>query len=149
MLFDQISSDYISAMKAKDSTRSATLNFLRAQLKNVIIEKRADKLDDPDVISVIKKQVKQRQDSIEQYKAGGREDLVQKEQAELEILQSYLPEEMSDENLEEIVASAITETQAGSMKDMGKVIKLVMEKTSGQADNKRISESVKFKLSQL
>jgi len=149
MLEDQISKDYVTAMKAKDSVKSSTLNFLRAQIKNILIEKRVDKLQDADVVVVIKKQVKQRQDSIEQYTQGGRKDLADKEASELEILKTYLPEEMSEAEVEKLVQEAITESKAASMKDMGNVMKALMPKVSGRADNKLVSEVVKKALSQL
>lgn len=149
MLEEQIGRDYIQAMKDRDRIRSSTLSFLRAQMKNVIIEKKADNLKDDEVIAVIKKQIKQRQDSITQYEKGGRQDLADKEAAELAILKGYLPEEMAAEELEGLVAEAIKEAQAASMKDMGKVMKIVAEKTQGKADNKLVSELVKKALSQL
>ena len=148
MLQEQINKDYVVAMKAKDSNRSSTLNFLRAQLKNVVIEKRVDQLEDADVVSVIKKQIKQRQDSIEQYEKGGRQELADKEKGELDILKEYLPEEMSEDQVSKIVTEVISETQANSMKDMGKVMKLVQEKTQGNADNKVVSTLVKQALTQ-
>jgi len=92
-LDDQITQDYITAMKSRDPLKSGTINFLRAQLKNVRIEKRIEKLEDNDVIAVIKKQIKQRQDSIDQFRQGNRPDLVQKEEAELALLKGYLPQE--------------------------------------------------------
>ena len=143
MLQDQISQDYIAAMKAKDTIKSSTLSFLRAQLKNVIIDKRVEKLEDTDVIAVIKKQVKQRQDSIDQYAKGGRQDLVDKESQELNILKSYLPEELSEKEITKIVEEVMGETGAQSMKDMGTVMKAVTEKTAGRADNKLVSTIVK------
>jgi uncharacterized protein YqeY len=149
MLEQQIGKDYIAAMKARDSLRSSTLSFLRAQIKNVIIEKRVEGLKDEEVIVIIKKQVKQRQDSIVQYEKGGRQDLAGKESAELAILKSYLPEEMSEQELEVFVTEAIEEAQADSMKDMGKVMKIVTGKIQGRADNKLISELVKRAISQL
>lgn len=149
MLEEQIGKDYIKAMKARDSVKSSTLSFLRAQMKNVLIEKKAEKLKDEEVIVVIKKQVKQRQESILQYEKGGRQDLAGKEAAELAILKDYLPEEMSEQELEGFVADAIGEAQADSMKDMGKVMKIITEKVQGRADNKLVSELVKRALSQL
>ena len=95
MLEEQISSDYRQAMREKNAIKVSTLSFLRSQLKYVMIDKKVDKLTDEEVIAVIKKQIKQRRDSIEQYQKGGRKDLVEKEQAELNILKSYLPTEMS------------------------------------------------------
>ena len=149
MLEEKISQDYIQAMKSKDALKSSTLNFLRAQLKNVRIDNRLERLEDLDVISVIKKQIKQRQDSIEQYKMGGRQDLVDKETQELEILKTYLPKELSEPELQSIVINVIKENQATSIKDMGKVMKIVLEKTAGCADNKVVSDIVKKNLSGL
>lgn len=148
MLQDLIDKDYIGAMKSRDKLKSSTLNFLRAQLKNVIIEQRVDKLDDGSVAAVIKKQIKQRQDSIAQYQQAGRTELVAQEQGELAILKSYLPEEMSSDQIQEIINAVIQETQANSMKDMGQVMKAVQEKTAGNADNKLVSELVKAALMQ-
>lgn len=149
MLEEQIGKDYVKAMKDRDKVRSSTLNFLRAQIKNILIEKKIDKLEDPDVISVIKKQVKQRRESIVQYEKGGRQDLAGKESAELKILKEYLPEEMSEQELEGLVTSSIEEARAESMKDMGKVMKIVTGKVQGRADNKLVSELVKRALSQV
>lgn len=151
MLEEQIHKDYIAAMKGNDKIKSSTLNFLRAQLKNVFIEKRvADvqlrSLPDTDVIAVIKKQVKQRQESIDQYQSGGRQDLAEKEKAELAILKGYLPQEMSESELNALVRAAIQEAGAQSMKDMGKVMKLMTTKVQGRADNKLVSELVKKSL---
>ncbi len=130
-------------MKDRDVLRSSTVSFLRAQLKNVRIEKRSDHLEDSDVIGVIKKQIKQRQDSIEQYQKGGRNDLADKETAEMAILKNYLPEELSEQALQQFVEQAIRETGAQSMKDMGNVIKAVAVKAQGRADNRVVSELVK------
>jgi uncharacterized protein YqeY len=149
MLEEKLNQDYIAAMKAKDAVRSSTISFLRAQVKNVRIDRRLEKVEDADVIAVIKKQIKQRQESIEQYKAGNRQDLVEKESAELAILKSYLPEEMSEGLLKQIIADALKEAQATSMKDMGKVMKIVTTKVAGNADNKVVSELVKQSLSSL
>ncbi|MCA9407706.1 MAG: GatB/YqeY domain-containing protein [Candidatus Omnitrophica bacterium] len=149
MIEERINKEYIEAMKAKQKDRSSTLNFLRAQIKNLRIEKRVEKLEDKDVVAVIKKQVKQRQDSIEQYEKGGRKDLADKEKGELEILKQYLPEEMSAEQLEGIVQEAIKESGAQSMKEMGLVMKVIMPKVEGKADNKMVSELVKKGLTQL
>lgn len=147
MLEQKINKDYIDAMKARDRVKSSTLNFLKSQLKYVIIEKKVTELPDPDVIVVIKKQIKQRQESIEQYQKGNRQDLADKEIAELAILKSYLPQEMSEAELNKIIQDVIKETQASSIKDMGKVMKAVGEKTAGRADNKVVSELVKKVLS--
>ena len=147
MLEEQINKDYVQAMKDRDKVKSGTLSFLKAQMQNVLIEKKADKLEDSDVIIVIKKQVKQRQDSITQYEKGGRQDLAGKEASEMAILKDYLPQEMSEQELEGLVSMAIEEVKAESMKDMGKVMKIITEKVQGRADNKLVSELVKRALS--
>ncbi len=149
MLEDKITQDYIQAMKSKETAKASALSFLRAQIKNVMIDKRVEKVADEDVIAVIKKQVKQRQDSIEQFKQGGRADLVAKETAELALLQSYLPAEMSNDQLTAIVQETIKSSQAASIKDMGKVMKDIMPKVAGKADNKRVSDMIKELLSKM
>ena len=112
-LEDKIGQDYVSAMKARDSFSSSVLSFLRAQIKNVKVDKRLEAVPDEDVIAIIKKQAKQRQDSITQFKAGDRADLADKEEKELVILKSYLPPEMSAEQLKMIVEEVIR--QAGPL----------------------------------
>ncbi len=146
MLDAKISQDYVQAMKAQDKVRSSTLSFLRAQLKNVKIEKKVETVTDVDAVTVIKKQIKQRQDSIDQYTKGGRQDLADKETAELNILKEYLPKELSEAELKAIIAETLNETQATSVKDMGKVMKGVMDKVAGNADNKLVSDLVKSSL---
>ena len=146
MLEDKITQDYIQAMKSKETAKASALSFLRAQIKNMMIDKRVEKAADEDVIAVIKKQVKQRQDSIEQFTKGGRADLVEKEKAELSILLSYLPAEMSDDELKKIIAETVKATQASSMKDMGKVMKELLPKIAGKADSKKVSDLVKASL---
>ena len=129
--------------------RPGTAGYLLSDAHGVHEEERERKtedLEDVDVIAVIKKQVKQRQDSIEQFKNGGRPELAEKEQAELDILKGYLPQELSEEELQKIVEAAIEETNAASMKEMGSVMKVVVEKAQGRADNKKVSELVKNNL---
>jgi len=148
-LEEKIDQDYVQAMKARDSLRSSNLSFLRAQIKNVKIDKRVEKVSDEDVVAVIKKQVKQRQDSISQFTSGGRADLAAKEEAELDLLKTYLPAEMSPEALGAIVDGVIKATGAASIKDMGRVMKEVLAKTAGQADNQTVGALVKERLSKL
>ena len=148
-LEDKISKDYVQAMKARDTLRSSTLNFLRAQIKNAKIDQRVEKIADADVITVIKKQVKQRQDSIAQFRAGGREDLAAKEDQELLILQSYLPVALPLEALKAVVDEVIKSAGAASIKDMGKVMKEVLAKVAGQADSQTVSALVKERLSKM
>ncbi|MDP2652651.1 MAG: GatB/YqeY domain-containing protein [Candidatus Omnitrophota bacterium] len=143
MLEEKINKDFLQAMKDGDAVRKSTLSFLRAQLKYLMIEKKADKLADPDVIAVIKKQAKQRQDSIEQYQQGGRADLADKEAKELDILKSYLPQEMGEEQIRAAISETVKELNATGMKDMGKVMQAVIAKLAGRADTKSVSELVK------
>jgi len=146
-LQEKIDQDYIQAMKARDTARSSNLSFLRAQIKNVGIDKRVEKVSDEDVISVIKKQVKQRQESITQFTAGGRAELAAKEQAEMDLLKAYLPAEMSADALAAVVDEVIKATGAASIKDMGKVMKEVLARTAGKADNQAVGALVKQRLS--
>lgn len=147
MLEDKILEDYKAAMLSKDKIKSSILSFLRADFSNFAIEKRKKKLDDPDVITIIKRQVKKHEDSIEQFKKGNRNDLVEKEQAELNILKSYLPEQLPEEELKKIIDEIVSSSGATSIKDMGKVMKEVMAKVGDKADGKLISNIVKEKLS--
>lgn len=146
MLEEIITKDYILAMKEKDPVKVSTLSFLRASLKNALIDKKQSKLEDADVVAVIKKQVKQRQDSIGQFEKGGRTDLVEKEKKELQVLKSYLPEEMPEEELKALIEKAIAESEATSIKDMGKVMKILLPQIAGKADNKMASDLVREKL---
>lgn len=148
-LEDKISQDYVSAMKERDTFRSSVLSFLRAQIKNTKIDKRIEKVPDDEVITILKKQIKQRQDSISQFTSGGRLDLVEKEQKEVTILQTYLPAQASPEVINAAVEEAIKITGATSIKDMGKVMKEALSKLAGQADNQQVSALVKEHLSKM
>jgi len=147
MLEEKLLNDYKEAMKSRDSAKSSVLNFLRAELMNVAIAKKKNKLDDNDIITVIRKQIKERQDSIEQFKKGNRQDLAEKEGNELVILKTYLPEELSSEEVQKIIEEAIISTGSNSIKDMGRVMKEVTAKVAGRADGKLVSDLVKEKLS--
>ena len=148
MLEEKILNDYKEAMKSRDTVKSGALSFLRAELMNVAIAKKKAKLDDFDIITVIRKQVKERQDSIEQFAKGMRVDLADKEKKELEILRSYLPQELPPLEIKAIIEEAVVTTAASSLKDMGKVMKEVAAKISGRADTKLVSDLVKERLSQ-
>jgi uncharacterized protein YqeY len=148
MLEQQITNDYIQAMKDKNILKTSTLSFLRAQLKNIVIDLKVKALADADVITVIKKQIKQRQDSIEQYEKGNRPELAEKEKNEMAILKSYLPQEISEEELTKVIKQVIAETGATGIKDMGNVMKTVITQVAGKADNKIVSTLVKQLLSQ-
>jgi uncharacterized protein YqeY len=133
-------------MRAKDTVKLSTLRMLKTAIEYHKIEKKQEQLADADVMAVIKKQVKQRQDSIEGFEKGGRADLVEKEKAELAILKSYLPEELTAAQLEEIVAAAVAEVGASTKADMGKVMKAVQARVAGRADNRLVSQIVSGKL---
>jgi len=147
ILEGKIFNDYKEAMKNRDTLKSSALSFLRAAIINVAIEKKKKNLDDNDIIAVIKKQVKQHQDSIEQFQKGNRQDLADKETKELEILKSYLPSELPVEEIKKIIEEAIALTGAQDMKDMGKVMKEVTAKIAGRADSKSVSDLVRERLS--
>ena len=134
-----------TAMKAGDKDTLGVVRRAIAAMQNARIEKRED-LDEQEEIKVIRSIAKQHKESIEQFRAAGREDLATKEEAELEILSTYLPVEMDQTQLEALVDAAIAETGASSMKDMGSVIKIVMAKAQGQAEGGAVSALVKGKL---
>jgi uncharacterized protein len=144
---DQVTNDIKDAMRAKDQFKLDAIRMLQSAIKYKEVELRPTPLTDDDVIAVIKKLVKQRQESIEQFNAAGRKELADKEEKELHILQHYLPAQMSKEDVEKIVLEAIKTTGATSAKQMGLVMKEVGAKTAGRADNKMVSELVKAKLS--
>jgi uncharacterized protein YqeY len=146
-LKEQIEADTKTAMKARDMETVSALRMVSSSIKNKMIEVRPKDLTDEDVISVLKKLSKQRKDSIEQFQKAGRNDLADKEQKELSVLEKYLPEQMSEEQITEIVKATISEMGASSMKDMGKVMGAVTGKTQGAADNKLVSQIVKAQLS--
>ncbi|MBF0620138.1 MAG: GatB/YqeY domain-containing protein [Candidatus Omnitrophica bacterium] len=148
-LEERINKDYIAAMKARDSVRSTALSFLRAQIKQVLVDKRLEKLEDSETLAIIKKQVKQRLDSIDQFGKGNRQDLVAKETVELEILKAYIPVEMALDEVKALVDAAIKELGVVSMKDMGLVMKAARDKVAGRADGKLVSELVKERLAAL
>ena len=145
-LSKQIVSDLTASMKAQDASRTSTLRMVKAAMMNRQIEKGSE-LDDDDVQKLLRSLVKQRRDSIEQYDKAGRQELVAKEQAEIDVIESYLPQAASAEVIEQAVMAAIAETGASSMKNMGKVMKAVQAALAGKnADGKTISEVVKTKL---
>jgi len=147
MLEEKIFNDYKEAMKNRDTLKSSVLSFLRAAMMNLAIEKKKKNLDDNDAIAVIKKQIKQRQDSIEQFQKGNRQDLADKEIKELAILKGYLPEELNSDEIKKIIEEAVSSTGASSMKDMGRVMKEVTAKIAGRADSKLVSDLVRERLS--
>lgn len=145
-LQEQISAALKDAMRARDEVKMATLRLVLAAIKKREKEARS-LLEDQEVISVITTQIKQRRESIEQYRKAGREDLAQTEESELQILQGYMPEQVSEEEISNTLDEIIAEVGAASMKDMGKVMKAAMAKLAGKAEGGAINAMVKEKLS--
>jgi uncharacterized protein YqeY len=146
-LKEQIVADMTAAMKAKDAARTSTLRMLKAAIMNREKEG-GDALTDEDVTKLLRSQLKQRRDSVEQYEKAGRQDLVDKETAEIAVIENYLPQAASPDEIDQAVSDAIAETGATSLKDMGAVMKVSMAKLAGKnADGRLVSETVKKKLS--
>ena len=145
-LKDQITSDMTAAMKAQDAARTSTLRMVKAAIMNR--EKDGGgAITDEDVLKLLRSQVKQRRDSVEQYQKAGRPELADKEIAEIAVIETYLPQAASEAEIEQAVSEAISETGASSMKDMGAVMKAVMPKLAGKnADGRSVSDTVKKKL---
>ncbi|MBL7554878.1 MAG: GatB/YqeY domain-containing protein [Bdellovibrionaceae bacterium] len=144
---EKLMADMKDAMRAKDSVKLEAIRFLQSAIKYKEVEVRPNAITADDVLGVIKKLVKQRKESIEQFKAASRQDLVDKEAQELKILEAYLPAQMTSEQITAIVTEVIAKTGAKSVKEMGLVMKEVMARTGGAADNKTVSEIIKQKLS--
>jgi len=147
-LQQQIDEDIKSAMKAREAERLSVLRMLKAALKNAAIEKggAAAELDDAEASAIVRKQVKQRQDSIEGFEKGNRPELAAKEKAEAEILAGYLPKALAESELEALVTDAIAEVGATSKAQMGAVMKIVQAKAAGRADGRTLSGLVARKL---
>ena len=149
-LFEQIEKEYIHAYKARNAVRLTVLRMLKTAVKNRLVDLRrpGGSLSDEEMLDVIIKEGKQRQDSIEQYRAANRADLADKEAAELEILQEYLPKALSPEELAAVSETTAAELQAAGPKDMGRVISAIMGSYKGRVDGKALSEAVKQHLAQ-
>jgi uncharacterized protein YqeY len=146
-LKSQIVGDMTAAMKAKDAARTSTLRMLKSAISYREIEKGGE-LDEEELSKLLRSQVKQRRDSVEQYQKGGRQELAEKELAEIIVIEGYLPQAASIEEIEQAVAAAIAETGATSMKEMGAVMKATMVILAGKnPDGRTVSETVKKKLS--
>ena len=143
---DKLAADVKAAMIAKESLKLGALRMLQAAIKNREIDMRPDPITPDEVLGVIKKLVKQRKESIDQFQQAGRQDLVDQETAELKVLEVYLPAQMSREQIEALVTQVITALGAKTVKDMGPVMKEVIAKSGGSADNKVVSEVIKAKL---
>lgn len=134
------------AMKANEKLRLSTIRMIRSSLKNKEIEMRR-KLNDEEIIRVIQGMMRKNEESFEQFQAGGRTDLAEKEKMEMDILKSFLPQPLSQEEIVKLIDETIQETQASSLKDLGKVMKAVMPKLEGKADGKLLNQLVKDRLS--
>ena len=145
-LSKQIVADLTTAMKAQDANRTSTLRMVKAAMMNRQIEKGSE-LDDDDMQKLLRSLVKQRRDSVEQYEKAGRAELSEKERAEIAVIEEYLPQAATREEIERAVSEAVSETGASSMKEMGAVMKAALARLAGKnADGRTVSEVVKSKL---
>jgi uncharacterized protein YqeY len=138
-LQERISGEIKAAMLARDADRLSTLRLLKSALGYAQIERKTENLPDADVVTIVQKEVKKRRDSVEQFEKGGRAELAAKEKAEIAVLEGFLPQALSADDLEKLVRATIQELNATSKKDMGAVIKAVQAKAAGRADGKTIS----------
>ena len=145
-LKDRITEDMKAAMRAKDSERLGTIRMITAAIKQREVDERIT-LDDTQVLSVIEKMIKTRKESIVQFKSGGRDDLVARETKEIELLQGYLPSQLSDSEVDALIGEAIAESGATSIKEMGKAMALLKQKAQGRTDMAAASAKLKAKLS--
>ena len=144
-LKQKLQEDLKSSMKNKDTIKKSVITLIRASIKQYEVDNRVE-LGDAEIVDLIAKQLKQTRDSREEFAKAGREDLVSKAEAEIEVLKEYLPQQLSEEELNEIVISTISEVGATSMKDMKKIMTSIMPKVKGRADGKLINELVKKNL---
>ena len=145
-LSTRINDDVKVAMKAKDKPRLGVLRLITAAIKQREVDERIT-LDDDQVLAVLEKMIKQRKDSIEQYEKAGRDELAQQEAFEIGIIQEYLPEQLSDAEIDALIAEAISSSGAASMKDMGKVMGMLKPRLAGRADMGQVSQKIKQRLS--
>ncbi len=141
-LLQKLDDDLKSAMKASDKLKVSTIRMVKASLKNKQIEKR-EELSEDDIVSILSTLSKQRRESIEQFSNAGRDDLADNERQELEILQGYMPKQLTPEELDKIISESIRETASQGVKDMGKVMRIVMPRVKGAADGKTVNQRVK------
>lgn len=141
-LKDTLMNDLKESMKNKDQVRKSVVTLVRSAIKQKEVDERVE-LSDDDILDVISKQLKQRKDALEEFKKVQRDDLVEETEKEISILMGYLPEQLTDEELHAIVSETINQVGATTMKDMGKIMGVVMPKVKGKADGKRINEIAK------
>ena len=144
-LKDRITEDMKAAMRAKDSDRLGTIRMIQAAIKQREVDERIT-LDDTQTLAVLEKMIKTRKESVAQFQSGGRTDLVEKENREIALLQSYLPEQLSDAEVDALITEAIAQSGAASVKDMGKAMAIVKQKAQGRADIGAVSAKLKAKL---
>ena len=146
-LREQLREDLKAAMRAQDATRRGTIRMLEAAIKNAEIEKRGKELAEPDILAILQRQLKQRRDSIEQFERGGRKDLADIERAEIEVIQSYLPDQLSEDDIEAAAKRIIGQTGATGPGDRGKVMGPLMQELRGKADGSAVNSIVSRLLS--
>ena len=144
-LKEKLQEDLKSSMKNKDTIRKSVVTLIRAAIKQHEVDNRVELADD-DIIDIISKQLKQRKDSLAEFQKANRDDLVEETKSEIQVLEGYLPQQLSEEELEKIVIETIAEVGATSMKDMGKIMATIKPKTAGRADGRKINELVKKNL---
>ena len=144
-LKEKIQEDLKSSMKNKDTIKKSVVTLIRAAIKQQEVDKRID-LDDEAIIDIISKQLKQRNDSLAEFEKANRQDLIDETKSEIQVLEGYLPQQLSEEELEKSVIETIAEVGATSMKDMGKIMATIKPKTAGRADGRKINELVKKNL---
>lgn len=144
-LKERLQEDLKSSMKNKETLRKSVITLIRAAIKQFEIDNRVE-LSDEEIMDIISKQLKQRNDALDEFKKADREDLVSETESEIEVLKEYLPQQLSEEELEVIVKETISEVGATSMKDMGKIMSAIQPKTKGRADGKLINKLVKANL---
>ncbi|BAC13917.1 GatB/YqeY domain-containing protein [Oceanobacillus iheyensis] len=145
-LLDRLNQDMKQAMKNKDKETLSVIRMVKASIQNELIKLGKDTLSEDEELTILSREVKQRKDSLQEFNNAGREDLVEKIEKELEILNTYLPEQLSDDELRSIIQETIQELNATSMKDMGKVMGAVMPKVKGKADGSQIKTTVQEEL---
>ncbi|KGF13480.1 aspartyl-tRNA amidotransferase [Peptostreptococcus sp. MV1] len=144
-LKEKLQEDLKSSMKNKDTIKKSVVTLIRAAIKQYEVDNRVELADDA-IIDIISKQLKQRKDSLAEFEKANRDDLIEETKSEIQVLEGYLPQQLSEEELEKIVIETIAEVGATSMKDMGKIMSTIKPKTAGRADGRKINELVKKNL---
>jgi len=145
-VIEKVSSEMVRAAKDKDKAKLSVLRMIKSALHNREIDLK-DRFGEKEVLQVLSSMIKQRKDSVEQFRDGGRPELAEKEEKEIEVIQGFMPEQMSEEEIKAEIENAIEEADATSIRDMGKVMKLLMPRLTGKADGKAVGETVKARLS--